>query len=206
MDPVETLRQTILSRHSVSPKRLVEPGPDGMQIKQMIEAASCAPDHGQLRPWRFVQFPQATRDHLADVFEQALVERLPDADGESRQRARDKAGRGPVLLGIIVRLDGDELKGRDPKTERVLAEEQYTSAGAALQNILLMTHAMGFAARTTSGHAVRTATFRTALKLATNEQFLCFVSIGTADSNKPAKPRPDPADLFSVWDGVEIHK
>ena len=46
--------KAILSRHSVSPKRVVAPGPDADQILELMSAAAAAPDHGKLRPWRFI--------------------------------------------------------------------------------------------------------------------------------------------------------
>lgn len=171
------------------------------QLEQMIEAAICAPDHGLLRPWRFVSFGPEARPALADLFEAALLERKPDAEQEERARARAKAGRAPGLLGIIVRLDGDEAKQGNPFKERVVCDDQYASAGAALQNILLMAHAMGFAARATSGRAVRTHAFRDALGLADNEQFLCFVAIGTPEGPGKSNPRPVAKDLLAHWPG-----
>lgn len=201
MNASDLIFHAITSRHSVSPKRLVEPGPSREQLEKMIEAATCAPDHGLLRPWRFVSFDARARPALADVFEAALLERKADADDEERRRARDKAGRAPGLLGIIVRLDGDEAKQGDPFRERVICDDQYASAGAALQNILLMAHSMGFAARATSGRAVRTAAFRTALGLADNEQFLCFVAIGTPKGPGKINPRPEAGDLLVHWQG-----
>ena len=199
MEPADVILQTILSRRSVSPKRLIAPGPDKDQIMLMVKAAACAPDPQSLRPWRFVLFPAQTREALSDLFEQALLERLPQADEDARTRARAKGGRGPVLLGLIMRLGAGTADPSHYGMERVLADDQYASGGAALQNILLMAHSMGFAARATSGRAIRSQTFRNALKLAENEQFLCFVSIGTAADPKPAKPRPDHEDLFSEW-------
>lgn len=199
MNASDLIFHAITSRHSVSPKRLVEPGPSLVQIEQMIEAATCAPDHGLLRPWRFVSFGAEARPRLADVFEAALLERKADANEEERSRARAKAGRAPGLLGIIVRLDGDEAKQGNPFKERVICDDQYASAGAALQNILLMAHSMGFAARATSGRAVRTEAFRTALGLAENEQFLCFVAIGTPKGPGKSNPRPSSKELITHW-------
>ena len=194
---------TITSRHSVSPKKLIAPGPDKAQLLQMIEAAVSAPDHGLLRPWRFVEFPKQSRPALADLFEAALLERQPDADEEARQRARDKAARAPVLLGVIVRLDGEGVKSADPKRERVQPQDQFASAGAALQNMLILSHAMGFGARVTSGRAVNTNVFHDALGLQENETFLCFLAIGTPSAPPRHKERPDPHDMLSQWTGSD---
>ncbi len=201
MDVADLVLEAITSRHSVSPKILDAPGPSDEQLLRMIEAASCAPDHGLLRPWRFVTFPARSRAALARLFEAALLERKPNADEEDRRRARDKAARAPMLVGVIVRLDGAEAKAGDPNRERVIPDDQYASAGAALQNILLMAHAMGFGARATSGRAVRTQAFRSALKLKDNEQFLCFVAMGTPKGPGKVKARPEPETLLTSWEG-----
>lgn len=203
MDVAELVLETITSRHSVSPKILDAPGPSDAQLLRMIEAASCAPDHGLLRPWRFVTFPARSRASLAKLFEAALLERKPEADEEDRRRARDKAARAPMLVGVIVRLDGDDAKAGDPNRERVIPDDQYASAGAALQNILLVAHAMGFGARATSGRAVRTKAFRSALNLKANEQFLCFLAIGTPKGPGKIKARPEPETLLTSWEGTE---
>ncbi|MCV6575776.1 MAG: nitroreductase [Cohaesibacter sp.] len=190
-EAADRLFSLITSRHSVSPKVLQEPGPNEEQLQKLIEVASCVPDHGLRRPWRFILFPKDKRPALADLFEQALLERLPNASNQERQRARDKAARAPLLLGIVAQLSQDN--------ETVAHEDQIASAGAALQNILLQAHAFGFGARATSGRAVRTKTFRSALNLTKDELFLCFVSIGTASKPAKHKDRPEPARLLTIW-------
>ena len=182
---------TILTRHSVSPKRVQSPGPTRAQIDKLMEAAGAAPDHGKLRPWRFIDFPQATRAALADVFEAALRERLPNADSEALSRAREKASRAPVLLGLVLRLNyHSDIPHMD---------DQIASGGAALQNLLLAVHAMGFGARALSGQAVRTQVFRRALGLSDEETFLCFITIGTPSTAPKRRDRPGPGDLLSTW-------
>lgn len=188
-----TVLEAILSRHSVSPKRLAAPGPSPAQITTLIAAAATAPDHGKLRPWRFIEFPKSSRNALADVFEAALRERLPDADAEALKRAREKASRAPVLLGVVLRLgQEDSIAHRDDK---------LASGGAALQNVLLAVHAMGFGARALSGQAVRTQVFRKALGVAEDEIFLCFIAIGTPTAAPKQRLRAEPKTLLSQWNG-----
>jgi len=130
-----TVFEAILSRHSVSPKRLANPGPSPSQIMQLMAAAAAAPDHGKLQPWRFIEFPQNNRTALADVFEAALRERLPNATSDALLRAREKAGRAPVLLGLVLRLNH--------KSDVPHVDDQLASGGAALQNVLLGVNEMG---------------------------------------------------------------
>lgn len=191
--PAGQVIEAILTRHSVSPKRLARPGPTLEQLEILMAAAASAPDHGKLRPWRFIEFPESSRAALADVFETALRERLPNADADALSRAREKAGRAPLLLGLVLRLN------RTADVPHV--DDQLASGGAALQNVLLAAHAMGFGARALSGQAVRTQAFRNALKLDDNETFLCFITIGTPTSAPRRNPRPAPMSLLTQWSG-----
>lgn len=185
--------ETILSRHSVSPKRVIKPGPTAGQLHNLMAAAAAAPDHGKLRPWRFVEFPESSRAALADVFEMALQERRPNADFDARSRAREKASRAPLLLGLVLKLN------RTADVPNV--DDQMASGGAALQNVLLAAHSMGFGARALSGQAVRTTVFRNALNLTDDEIFLCFIAIGTATSAPRRNARPAPESLLTQWEG-----
>lgn len=178
------------SRQTILPKRLAAPGPDADQLDLILNAAATAPDHGQLLPWRFVLVPQAARARLAEVFGAALIERDAAATPEQVAQAREKAQRSPLLLLVIV----DGLRG-DPEIDLL---ERIVSAGCAVQNMLLMATALGYGSALTSGKALKSDGLRTLFGLAQGEQALCFVSIGTVQSRKPARLRPAPADFVST--------
>src|SRR6185436_12192843 len=93
-------------------------------------AASAAPDHHDLVPWRFVIVPAQARPALADAFEAALRERDPAATPEQFGKAREKAFRSPLLLLAIARL-----RDEDPE---IPANQRLVSAGCAIQNMLLV--------------------------------------------------------------------
>jgi nitroreductase len=183
---VSTLMQ---SRQTILPKRLLAPGPDEQQLRQILGAAASAPDHGQLLPWRFVLVPTAARALLAEQFAIALQERDAQAMPEQVEQAREKAFRAPCLLLLVV----DAARG-DPDVDWA---ERVLSAGAAVQNVLLMATALGFASALTSGKALKAQGLRALFALSESDQALCFVSIGTAHSRKPAKLRPVPEDHVS---------
>jgi len=179
------------TRHSVAPKRLQAPGPDADQLRQMVEAAACAPDHRTLRPWRLVLIADHQRPALADLFEACTLDRDPDAGATDRARSRDKAHRAPTLLLAVLRSTPDDPEV--PLTERAV------TLGAALMSLLLAAHGLGFGAMLTSGRAVRTARFEQAFALAEGEQAVCFVSIGSASSPAPRRPRASAQDLLGGW-------
>lgn len=182
--------ELIRARQTVLPKRLAAPGPDAAQFLAMLEAAAAAPDHGQLLPWRFVDVPQSRRAELGGVFAQALAERDPDATPEQREQAREKAFRSPRLLLLVV----DAARG-DPEIDLA---ERLISAGAAVQNMLLVATAQGFGSALTSGKALKSAVLRRCFSLTDAEHAVCFISIGSVVSRRPARPRPAVADYFST--------
>jgi len=181
--------ELLQARRTVLPRRLAEPGPDAAQQQTILNAAAAAPDHGQLLPWRFIEVPQARRGELAEVFAQALLERDAAATADEVERAREKAFRAPWLMLAVV----DAERGDDPEVD---LSERILSAGCAVQNLLLMSTALGFGSALTSGKALKSEALRRLFGLGAAQQALCFISIGTVASHKPGRPRPVVADYF----------
>ncbi len=177
------------ARQTILPKRLAEPGPDAAQLAQILDAAASAPDHGQLLPWRFIVVPGAVRGLLAEQFAQALQERDASALPEQVEQAREKAFRSPCLLLLVV----DAARG-DPEVDLA---ERLLSAGCAVQNLLLMATALGFGSALTSGKALKAEGLRRLFDLKPSDHALCFVSLGTAHSRKPARLRPQATEFIS---------
>lgn len=176
-------------RQTVLPKRLVEPGPSESQLELILRAAAAAPDHGELLPWRFVVIPAPARNRLAQVFEASLLERDPDATADQCAQAREKAFRAPLLLLAVVHTGSND--GEIPVWERLL------SAGCAIQNMLLVSTALGYASALTSGKALRSPALEQLFSLQAGEQAVCFISLGTATKRKPARVRPEPSRYVS---------
>lgn len=187
---LEAALALIHSRQHTSPKRLGNPGPDSAQIEMILTAASAAPDHGRLTPWRVVVIPQERRHLLGEVFAEALVERDATATEAQKEEARTKAHRGPFLVLVVARLD-PELGATHP-------QERLVSAGCAIQNMLLAVHAMRFGAGLSTGRALYSQQMRALFKLEAHEQPLCFITVGTVQMQKSGEPRPVMADYTST--------
>ncbi len=180
----------IHSRGHTSTKRLGDPGPDAAQLDKILGAAGAAPDHGRLNPWRLIIIPPERRHLLGAVFAEALAERDAEATEAQKEEARAKAFRGPFLALVVARLD-PELGPTHPR-------ERIVSAGCAIQNMLLVAHAMGFGAGLSSGRALYSQRIKALFGLGAHEQPLCFLSVGTVTRGKPARPRPAMADYTST--------
>ena len=188
----EALLQPLLARRSVSPKRLVAPGPDLDALDLILQAALAAPDHGGLRPWRVVEFRAEQRAELAALFEAEKRRRDPLATPVDLLRARDHALMPPVLLAFVV----------SPQARtKVPLREQWLGAGAALGNLLNAAHQLGFGAIVLSGERCFDAPLLAALGIGADEQLAGFVSIGTTAKAPPPAHRPLSQTVWTCWPG-----
>jgi nitroreductase len=138
------LLELLSLRYSVGPKYLAPPGPSAAQWARAADLALRAPDHGGLRPFRFVLIDESQRPALADLFAQGASQRGQSANEVERARAR--AFNGPGLAALLARVRDD--------VPDVPPHEQWLCVGAALMNFLNALHLMGFGAKALSGASV----------------------------------------------------
>ncbi len=180
----------LLSRRSVSPRRLVGPAPEPEHLDLMLEAALSAPDHGRLHPWRVIEFRADARDALAVLFEEEKQRRDPMASTADRQRARAHATDAPCLLAFVVSLR---------KRRKVPLREQWLAAGGALGNLMNAAHELGYGAMVLSGDRCYDRGVSAALGLTDGEFLAGFVSLGTIADPPPEAARPLSQAVWSCW-------
>lgn len=184
----------LLKRVSVT--RLEEPAPDAAQREAIFRAALRAPDHGQLRPWRFLSVEGAARDALGELFARAVAEKQADAEPAVLDKALAKARamplRAPWLVVVIARLQAH------PK---VPPQEQLLAAGCAAHGMLLAAHVQGIGAVWRSGELSYDASVKAGLGLAENEEIVGFLYLGTPQGEPRTPPQLDPADFVTDWRG-----
>jgi len=181
----------ISARRSVSPRRLIEPGPNPEHVTLMIEAACAAPDHRRLRPWRFILIRNDERTKLADLFEAAAREAHGSLSDDQIERAREKATNGACLIAVVGVIRDD--------VPDVPPHEQWVSVGAAMQNILLTATSLGFGSMIASGNKIATRALQDGLGLGALDQLLGFVAVGTVSKQRNVVERPMARDVLSVW-------
>lgn len=185
-DPAQVLA-LIESRQSVG--QLTEPAPDAAQLNQAIQAALSAPDHHRLRPWRFLAVRGADRVHMGQVLADALVAQ-GETDLAQLERVRQQPLRAPLIIVCVTRVT------EHPKVPEV---EQVLSMGAAVQNMLLMLHAQGFASIWRTGALAESALVQAAFGLSAHEQIAGFIYIGTAVREIPARTALPVAEFLAHW-------
>lgn len=190
MDAIELL----LKRVSVP--RLQEPAPTTEQLGVMLRAALRAPDHGQLRPWRFLTIEGDNRAQLGELFVQGLLSTEPDVSAEQIEKTRCMPMRAPMLLVVIASVS---------EGSKIPAHEQLLAAGCAAHGILLAAHAQGVGAVWRTGAMAEIAAIDAGLGLQDNEQIVAYIYLGTPINSLRNPPELDPADFVRSWSGVSLN-
>jgi nitroreductase len=171
--------EAMISRHTAKTYGAATPAAE--HVRAALEAAVRAPDHGRLRPWRFLLIQGDQRHQFAGILAASAKRRVPTLSEADLQRERDKALRAPLIIVVACRI----VRGtKVPDIEQILA------AGAATQNILLALHALGYVAAWKTGEAAYDPDVKTALGLAADDHIVAFVNAGGADGATFAAGKP----------------
>lgn len=175
----------------VSVPRLVEPAPDAAQREIMFSAALRAPDHGQLRPYRFLTVEGEARNQMGELLVQALLASAPHADEKAVDKARNGPLRAPLVVVVIAKL----IEHKVPKSEQLI------TAGCAAHGVLLAAYALGVGAVWRTGELSYSAHVAKGMGLAADEEIIGFLYLGTPLNPPREAPRPDVGDFVSHWQG-----
>lgn len=174
----------LAQRRSTKVAGLIEPGPDRMQIENLLRLAVRVPDHGKLSPWRFLVLHGDGRLRAGACLANVLAQRLAGEEALAMERARFL--RAPVVIGVISTA---APHAKIPEWEQIL------SAGALCYSLLLTAHGAGFAGCWLTEWPVYDGEARAALGLQPHERFAGFLYLGSAAETPTERPRPDSAFL-----------
>lgn len=160
--------------------KLGAPGPTREHIEAIIRAGTRAPDHGRLRPWRFVVLEGDARVKLGDAMAAMLVSKFPETPAAHLDAERGKPLRAPTIIVVAAKI----MKGKIPEIEQV------TAVGAAVQNMLLAAHALGYGAMWKTGGAAYDANVKALLGLAPEDHIVSLLYLGTATLPGPLVRAP----------------
>lgn len=167
--------------------KLTAPGPTPQQLEQILSAATRAPDHGRLAPWRFVVLDGDKRKILADAMTAMRRRATPDVTEEEAQREGDKAMRAPTIVAVAARTN---VPGKVPEVERIVA------VGAAMQNMILTAHALGLGTMWKTGQAAYDEDVKRAVGLDPKDHVVGYLYLGTTAT--PGVPRTMDFSAFVI--------
>lgn len=184
----------LLSRFSSD--SLKQPAPDSEQLYLILSAAMRAPDHGRLRPWRFIVIPDNYRQEWVKTLETIMTKPVYDYPQQYVEKVVRNFSKAPLVLALGMRKITEKTS--------VSVDEQLMAASAAVMNVLNAVHALGFAAKWITG-PIANPELVSALGMQDPYRMMGFMFIGTPEKQKAPDPRVDVGDYVAVWKGKPVH-
>lgn len=144
---------------------LIDPAPSSDEFTRLLEWAATAPDHGRLRPWRWILISGHGRSALALSFA---------AGGASAPL------RAPLLATLVFCPQPDH---------RIPLWEQLATTCCVANSLMLLLHDRGYGSLWKTGANISSADTRIMLDLDRDESLLGWLYIGTPDPARPLPPR-----------------
>lgn len=183
----EQLFEMINARNSDG--HLSDPAPSPDELAFAIQAGLTAPDHHRLQPWRFLTVQGDARIKMGEVLHEALVAR-GETDEEMFRKVRAQPLRAPLILVCVV---------HPQEHPKVPVQEQVLSAGAAVENILLMIKALGYGAMWRTGAITGSPVVKQAFGLREQDIIAGFVYIGSLSREIPVRERISVDGFLKEW-------
>jgi nitroreductase len=177
---------TALQTRTAAP-RLTEPAPTAAQLDEILKAGLRAPDHGMLRPWRFLLIEGAARQKLAQLF----VDTTQPESEERKQKLLSTPLRAPLIIVAVATI----------KEGKVRASEQVCSAAAAIQNMSVACHALGYGSIWLTGATAYDPRVKVALGFQVTDEIVGYLYVGTPTFNERPIPQHNVQDFVQHWNG-----
>ncbi len=174
-----------LQNRTASP-RLVEPAPSQDELQEILKAGLRAPDHGMLRPWHFLLISGEGREKLGQVFAANLE---PENDQEEEKMLNSPL-RAPLIIVAVTRFK------EHPKVPNI---EQVCATAAAVQNMSVAIHALGYSSIWRTGKAAFSGAVKEALGFAASDEIVGFLYVGTPTFADRPVPENKIEDYVSTW-------
>ena len=173
--------ELIFSRKSTG--RLVEPAPNSQELLDILQAGASAPDHDSLRATRFIVFAGEDKDHFGEFLAQRLTDRLAAKEATPTEgqlnNERTKLDRAPLVIAVGVKFAHET---------KIPELEQYASAAASCENILLAATALGYGSMWRTGEICYDPGVKEALGLQSTDQIVAWLYIGSYRPDQPLEP------------------
>jgi len=175
----------------VSCPRLEGPAPTAEQLELMLRAAVRAPDHGAMKPWRFLVTEGEGLAKLGELYEAAALVSDAELSDARREKYRNMPLRAPMVITVIA------VTREHPK---VPVSEQLISAGCAAHGIIQAAYAQGLGAMWRTGEMAYHPEVEKGLGLAEGEAIVGYVYLGQRCRDREA-PSLALEEFVTRWEG-----
>jgi nitroreductase len=171
---------------------LTGPAPSEAEVAGMLTIASRVPDHGKLKPWRFIVFEGDARLAAGEAIAAAFRANRADATADQIDFESKRLARAPLVIAVVSRA-GAHVK--------IPEWEQQLSAGASAMSLVFAAHAMGYAASWITEWYAYDRRVLDALGLGADERIAGFVHIGRAARPPEDRDRPPLDEIVTRYSG-----
>lgn len=180
----------LLTRRSVAPRDMIEPGPTSDELQMILRCAHRVPDHGKLGPWRFVVFTGAARADFGAEIGAIYQADFPDVNADLASVQQQLFTRAPTVIAVISTA---APHAKIPEWEQVL------SAGAACQNILVAATTLGYSACWLTEWYSYHPKVKVLLGMEPNHNIAGFIYLGSCKEKPEERVRPPLEERLTFW-------
>lgn len=160
----------------------------------MVQAASTVPDHGELKPYRFVIVDtKEGQTRFGDALAAAGAEAKPDLSPGLLEKLRHKAFAAPALVIVIAA----PLPGH-----KIPVWEQIVTASCTGYALVLAAHALGLGAIWKSAPMLTGRALTETLAMQPDEQILGWINVGQPE--RPGATRPADTAKAHILEGAGL--
>jgi nitroreductase len=188
------LFSVLQNRRSMTPLKLVGPGPNEDEVTSLLKVALRVPDHGALEPWRIILVKGSAREELASRLATSYL-----ASHEGQDQATTELGlrkiktvfaTAPLVFIVVSTVD---------TSVRIPEWEQILSAGAVCMNLITAASVLGYGSIWLSGWAAYDPAALTQLGVHSGEKVAGIIPIGVLAEPPTERARPSLDKLVTTW-------
>jgi nitroreductase len=179
------LETAIVTRRSV--RQLAGPAPSNDEFAELLRMAAMAPDHGLLRPWRWILVRDRARLVLGESF-------VAEAPSERPDLIAAKALRAPLLATLVF---------QPQRRHKVPEWEQLAATCGMSHALMLLLHSRGYGSIWRTGAFPSLPRVHQVLGLRLDEQLLGWLYVGTPLPAGTTRPRL-PEDMSDHLSTLEV--
>lgn len=185
--PQNDLERLISSRRTSKPSWFNGQEPDHAAVRNAIDVARKAPNHHRTEPARFYLLDKSRIKEVGRLFGEIVAGDSPDEFlSERAAKKTEEWGSSPGLIVVTCFTDhSSELVAGKP----AVIEEDYATCACICQNLLLLLHNLGFAAKWSTGPAWKHPDFRKVVGIPNappDERVIALIFYGHTEKTAPS--------------------
>jgi len=157
---------------------------DDSIIKEMIQLASYAPNHGMREPWRVIWIKKNRLAEFAALFADHAFKN----DSDKKEKHIETLSQ---LSGVLI------VVGKYDRRQKQFLED-VLAVGAYIQNLSLLFHESGIGSCIKTPGVLTVPGFNNALSIAADEMIYSLIYLTDADGSAPIKERKN-TELLTEW-------